>query len=387
MQAFETKESQVNQLGLITDEVKITKVEIYKYDIPLIEPFVISLGPIKASTNLLVRLVTDVGLVGCGECSPYVYITGETQESCYVMALKIARLIKGKNPFHLRNILKEIDSAITGNRTVKSAFDMALHDLVGQLLGVPLYALLGGSKDRIIYTDHTIGLGKPQVMAEKASKIKERDFSQIKVKLGTERELDIERIRGIRAAAGDEIAIRIDANQGWDYVTAIKVLKAIEPFNIQFCEAPVPHWNTNDLAKIRQESPIPIMADESLFDHRDAMKLARANAVDFFNIKLAKSGGVSNALKIMHIAEAAGIKCQLGAMGESRLAMTAAAHLGLVSDQISYFDLDSPLMQSEDAVVGGITYHAGGRVEVPDLPGLGAGIDPDFLSRAESTII
>ena len=142
-----------------------------------------------------------------------------------------------------------------------------------------------------------------------------------------------------------------------------------------------------DLPKVRENSPIPIMADESLFDHHDAFRLARMGACDFFNIKFSKSGGINNALKIIAIAESAGIKCQFGCMSETRFALTALMHLVLARDTVVHYDMDSSLMLDADPVVGGIQYNEGGRWVLEDKPGIGASFDENYLATMEKAII
>jgi L-alanine-DL-glutamate epimerase-like enolase superfamily enzyme len=186
---------------------------------------------------------------------------------------------------------------------------------------------------------------------------------------------------------GPHYPIRIDANQGWDTITAIETLKALEPYGIEHCEEPIPHWNNRELVKVRENSPIPIMADESVFDHHDAFRLASMGACDYFNIKFSKSGGMCNALKIVAVAEAAGIKCQVGCMSESRFALTALMHLVQARDTIVHYDMDSSLMLDADPVTGGIKYQGAGQWTLGESPGIGAGFDEAFLGSMEKTTI
>jgi len=366
---------------------KITKVEIIKLNIPYKEPFVISLGVIESATNVAIKIHTDSGLTGIGECAPFVYIVGETQETVFELSKQIGKLLKGKDPFAIEDRLAEIDRAIMGNYTMKSAFDMALYDLLAKKARLPLYKLLGGSKNREIYTDMTISIGSPEKVAKDAMEFKNAGFPAIKVKLGTTTKDDVARIKAIRDAVGSDYTIRIDANQGWDAVTAINTLKALEKYNIEHCEEPIPHWNTKELVRVRENSPISIMADESVFNHYDAFKLASMGACDFFNIKFSKSGGIYNALKINAIAEASGIKCQVGCMSESRYALTALMHFVFSSKNIVHYDIDSSLMLAEDPVVGGIEYKGKGKWELSDAIGIGADFKEDTLDKMEKVII
>ncbi|MCK5536544.1 MAG: dipeptide epimerase, partial [Bacteroidales bacterium] len=245
---------------------EITKIEIIKLNIPYKEPFVISLGVINSATNVVVKIHTNTGLVGIGECAPFVYIVGETQETVFELSKQIAGMLKGKNPFEIEDRLFEIDRAVDGNPTMKSAFDMALYDLLAKEAGLPLYKLLGGSNTREIYTDMTISIGSPEKMAKDALDFKNAGFPAIKAKLGTNTKDDLARVKAMREAVGEGFPIRIDANQGWDTVTAINTLKAIAPYDIEHCEEPIPKWNFQDLRKVRENSPISIMADESVFN-------------------------------------------------------------------------------------------------------------------------
>jgi len=365
----------------------ITKVEVFKLNIPYREPFVISLGVIPEATNVVIRIYTSTGLIGTGECAPFVYIVGETQETVFELAKKPGKLLIGKDPFAIEDRLGEIDRAVKGNYTMKSAFDMALYDLLALRADLPLYRLLGGSNTREVYTDMTISIGSPEKMADDALAFQKAGFPAIKVKLGTSMKEDLERIRAIRDAVGKDYPIRIDANQGWDTLTAISTLKALAPYDIEHCEEPIPHWNTRDQVKVRENSPISIMADESLFDHHDAFRLAHMGACDYFNIKYSKSGGIRNALKIIAIAEASGIKCQVGCMSESRFGLTALMHLVAAREQIVYFDMDSSLMLAEDPVVEGLKYQGSGKWILEDHPGIGASFDTAYLENMEKVSI
>ena len=369
------------------ENLKIDKTEVIELNIALKEPISISLGTVHLAENIIIKIHADNGLVGIGEASPEINIVGETQSAEFEIAKLLAAGLKGKDPLAIEDRLRDLDRTIQGNYTIKSAFDMALYDLLAKKASLPLYQLLGGGNAREIYTDMTVYLGSPERMAEQALEYKKAGFPTIKVKLGTSEEEDIERIRAIRAAIGNEIPLRIDANQGWDTVTAIKILKALAPFNIDHCEEPIPHWNNTDLRRVRDNSPIPIMADESMFDHRDAFRLASMGACDYFNIKFAKSGGIHNAIKINAIAEAAGIKTQVGCMSESRYALTALSHFVAAKNNVIYFDIDSSLSHAEDPVTGGIQYKGKGKWELPQVPGIGGDFDPEFLEKMKKTII
>jgi L-Ala-D/L-Glu epimerase len=369
------------------EQVTIQQVELYKLSIPLIEPFVTSLGRDDNAENVLVKIITKAGITGFGECSPYMPINGESIDTCYAVGQYFAQLLKGKNALAIEECIVAMDKLIYGNTSIKSAFDMALYDIASQNAGLPLYKFLGGSNDKTIITDYTVSIGDPKKMAADAMKIKAEGYPAIKIKLGNNGELDVARIKAIRESVGNTIPLRIDANQGWSVEEAIKTLQALGKYDIQHCEEPIARWNFMQLPRVKRESPIPIMADECCGDEHDAERLIALNACDYFNIKLGKSGGIFKALKMVKLAEQAHIRLQVGAMLESRLAMTAFAHFSLCSPIIEHFDFDTALMFSEDPVSGGIVYEKNGVVKVPEVIGLGARVEEEWLKKFEKIIV
>ncbi|MEJ0103005.1 MAG: dipeptide epimerase [Bacteroidota bacterium] len=367
--------------------MRITQIELYKLFVPLKEPFVISLGPVYNAENVLVVIRTNQGITGYGECSPFMSINGESADTGMVVGRYFAKVLIDKNPLLIEDHIAAMDKIIYGNSSIKSAFDIALYDIASQQAGVPLYKFIGGDKNKTIITDYTVSIGDPGKMAADAVKIKKEGYPAIKIKLGKNGEMDVLRIKAIREAVGDEIPLRIDANQGWDIEEAIATLKALAQFNIQHCEEPIARWAFMQLSRVRRESPIPVMSDESCGDEHDAERLIQLGACDYMNIKLGKSGGLFKALKMVTLAEAANIHLQVGAFMESRLAMTAFAHFSLCSPAIVHYDFDTALMFSEDPVSGGIVYKENGVIEVPEIPGLGAFIDEKWLEKMEKVVI
>ncbi|MCY1719490.1 dipeptide epimerase [Prolixibacteraceae bacterium Z1-6] len=365
----------------------ITKIEIYESPIKLKEPFVISLGPMDYAQNVVIVIRTNKGITGFGECSPFMTINGESMETCFIVAQYLAKILKGKNPINIEECSMAMDKVIYGNSSIKSAFDIALYDIAAQQAGVPLYKYLGGHNNKKMQIDYTISLGETDKMVEDAKKIIAGGFEIIKVKLGHSKGKDIKSIRLIREAVGPNVPIRLDANQGWTAKETPAILNELAPYNIQHCEEPIPRWDFMELPAICKNSPIPIMADETCCDHHDAKRLIQLEACHRINIKLSKSSGIFKALKIIELAEAADMEIQIGGFLESRLGFTASAHLALASDTIVYYDFDTPLMMVEDPVSGGIQYDKNGRITLPETPGLGASIHPDFLKRLKMTVV
>jgi L-alanine-DL-glutamate epimerase-like enolase superfamily enzyme len=302
------------------------------------------------------------------------------------MAKDFAALWKGKAAESIEERMNELHAFTAFNSTIKSAFDMALYDLAAKKANQPLYQFLGGIK-KDIETDLTIGIDTPENMASRAVQFKEDGVRMIKIKLGKNGKEDVERVKKIREAVGEEVILRIDANQGWDFDTAFDALVGMGPYNVQFCEQPMRHWDDHKLPLLRKQSPVKIMADESVFDHHDAARLIREHACDYINIKFAKSGGILEAMEIDKCAKGHKIPCMMGGMLESRLALTAFAHFALAHDNIIFHDMDTCLLgHKTDPVTGGVRFR-GYFLEIPDTPGLGADVDEAFLQQCEKITV
>lgn len=365
--------------------MKIIKTEIYKFSIPM-QPFTIATGTMDFAQNIFIRVHTDAGYYGVGECSAFPMIVGETQATCFEMAKDFAKIWKSKNALDIEGRMNELHAFTAFNATIKSAFDMALYDLAAKQVAMPLYQFLGGGKKEM-ETDLTIGIDTPAAMAATALNYKIQGVRIIKIKLGKNGAEDIERIKQTRSAVGDDLLLRIDANQGWSFETAVRVLQEIGKYNIQFCEQPMRHWDDDKLPALRKLSPIKIMADESVFNHHDAKRLIRAGACDYVNIKFSKSGGILEAKKINAVCEQHHIPCMMGGMLESRIALTAFAHFSLAHENIIFYDMDTFMLGHKlDPVKGGLLYH-GFIPAIPDTPGIGADADDDYLKGLEKVTI
>lgn len=363
----------------------ITHTTIYRYSIKM-EPFVIATGTMHYAQNVFIRIHTNNGFYGVGECSAFPMIVGETQDTCLVIARAFAKLLKGKNPLDLADRLLDMETFIAYNNTIKSAFDMALHDIAAKAAMLPLYQFLGGEK-RTIETDMTVGIASAEVMTRLAMQYEKDGANILKIKLGKNVTEDVQRIQSIRTAISPATRLRIDANQGWSFDEALYALTAMKDFDIQFCEQPMRTWYNDALPALCRQSPIPIMADESCYNEHDARMLIEAKACHSINIKLAKSGGLATAKKIHDTAATAGIPCMMGGMLESRLALTAKLHFVYASPNIKFYDMDTcKLGHLEDPVVGGATY-TGFYLVLDDAPGIGADVDESYLQSCEQCVI
>jgi L-alanine-DL-glutamate epimerase-like enolase superfamily enzyme len=366
---------------LATSPLIITQVDIYRFSIPM-EPFTIATGTMDHAQNVFIRVHTNAGFYGVGECSAFPVIVGETQDTCLIMAREFGKLWIGKDALDIPGRLQDLHNFTAGNTTIKSAFDIALYDIAAKNAGLPLYQFLGGEK-REIESDITIGIATPAIMAEKALVFKGLGAKILKVKLGKNTVEDVERIKWIREAIGEEIKIRIDANQGWSFEDAAYALQAMGNYAIEFCEQPMRTWYDDRLPELMQLSPVKIMADESVYNHHDARKQINSGSCHYINIKMAKSGGIYEAKQIHDLAAEKGIACMMGGMLESRIALSAKLHFVYASPNIKFYDMDTCMIgHLQDPCVGGVTYN-GYKLNISDAPGIGADADEAFLAKCE----
>lgn len=324
-------------------------------DLKLTVPFRISRGVQYTSPNAIVQ-INHEDVTGLGEASPAEYY-GESLETVLACVSLFAGNL-GDDPFAIEDILNRLDEIIGLNPSAKAAVDMALYDIIGKMLNVPLYKLLGLNPNNAAYTSFTIGLDTPENMAKKAAAA--HDYPILKIKVGTKQDIEIiKAIRDVSAAT-----IRVDANTGWTPKEAIRNINALAPYNIEFVEQPVPAHDLDGLKLIRENVPVPIIADESCVTVDNIPRVA--GCVDGINIKLMKCGGIRHALKMIHTARAHNLQVMIGCMIESSLAITAAAHL---TPLVDYADLDGHLLIDNDPY-SGVTVEKG-KLILPDGPGLG----------------
>lgn len=330
-------------------------------DLKLTTPFRISRGVQNTSPNVVVQVQYNEH-VGYGEAAPDEYY-GENQETVLSCITTFAGNL-GDDPFLIEDIMSNLDHLIRLHPAAKAAVDMALYDLVGKILHVPLYKLLGLNPKHTPQTSFTLGIDTPENMAKKA--LLARDYPILKVKVGTKHDLEnLEAIREVSSAI-----IRVDANTAWTPKEAIRMINALAPYNIEFIEQPVAPRDLEGLRLIRENVPVPIIADESCVTIEDIPRLA--GCVDGVNFKLMKSNGITNVLKMIHVARAHNLRVMIGCMIESSLAITAAAHL---TPLVDYADLDGHLLIDNDPYEG--VKVVNGKLMLPDAPGLGVRIKPD----------
>jgi L-alanine-DL-glutamate epimerase-like enolase superfamily enzyme len=355
--------------------VRIKDIRMGRLAIPLKKPFKTALRSTDAVFTNIIEIRTDGGYSGLGEAPPTAAITGDTDESIRgALFSRIAPAITGRDASDLNGCLDAVMGSVVGNASAKAAADIALHDLWGKILGAPLWRLFGGGAGsaREILTDYTISLNPPDEMACDALEAVRDGYGALKIKVGDDFRLDMTRLEAIREAVGGGVTLRVDANQGWRPKEAVRAIKFMEDagLDIELVEQPVAKHDVEGLKRVTDSVDTVILADESAASPLDAMRLISMRAADMINIKLMKSGGLRGARAICAMAAASGVDCMIGAMMESKLAITAAAHLAAAERAITKYDLDPPILCASDPVRGGASYD-GPRVSVPGAPGLG----------------
>ncbi len=317
--------------------------------------FRIAVGASHGHANTLVRIEHE-GIEGLGEASPSHYY-GENR-ALVEAALAAWTPCLGEDPFDLDAIEARMHAVLRGHGAAHAAIDMALHDWIGKRLGLPVWRLLGLDRERTPLSCVTLGMAAPEEMERKLETV--LDFPMIKVKLGAPG--DIDNLRRIRARYRGRI--RVDANTAWRPSDAVRALREIEPLGIDLVEQPVAREDLDGLRWVRERSPIPVYADESC--HRLADLANLAGRVDGVNLKLMKTGGIREMLRMIHAARAHGLGVMLGSMIESSLALSAAAQLAPLADHL---DLDGHWLLRDDPFAGAPAER--GRIVLSDLPGLG----------------
>ena len=330
---------------------------------------------------ILVKIHTDDGIIGIGEAVPMPAYSGQTIGGViealngYLIPALLEAPIESIEGLHQR-----MNTAIKEQPMAKAALDIAYHEVVGKMQGVPVYQLLGGAYRKMIPLSWAIGLGSPEAIIHEAQDAISRGFRTIKIKIGLDAERDLEVLARLRESIGPDIQLRVDANEGYDYVTARSTLQKMQAYTLQLIEQPLPRWDVRGIRDLRSRLDTPILADESLLTIQDAMTLCQENAADLFNIKLMKLGGLRPALKVAAIAEAAGIPCMVGSMPELGVATMAGVHFAKAIPGVSYpCELIGPLMAKLGIVAGDLFSLQNEEIVAiaSSLPGLGLDLLPE----------
>lgn len=351
---------------------RIEQVACHRVSVPLHTPFVTALRRTTTTDSLLVQVTDDDGVSGWGEAPQVWQVTGDSvagSQACVEGPL--AALLVGADPDDLVDLTARARGAVARNFAAKAAVDVALHDLAARRLGVPLPRLLG-SATRQVPTDVTLSAGTAADLAEAAAARRADGFTVLKMKVGTDPRTDVERVLGARAAVGPDVALRLDANQGWKAKDAVRVIRDLEDAGagVEVVEQPVRGEDLDALAWVTERVSTPVMADESVYGLRDLVEVIRRRAADMVNVKLAKSGGIGPARTLLELARAHDMGTIVGSMMETHVGVGAAASLVAALGTTAVPDLDAAWWSASSPVRGGLRYE-GASVVLPDAPGLG----------------
>jgi muconate cycloisomerase len=340
-----------------------------------------ALGPAAVSDYTIVFVDTDADITGIGEvCSVF------KRRGALLRAdvdLVLAPAVIGEDPFRIAHIVQKMDRALDGTEEAKAGVEMALWDIVGKALGTPVYNLLGGKVRERVPLSYSIPFGTPEQMATFAVERVKAGHKTIKVKVGSENgPRDIAAVRDIRDAIGPDIKLRVDGNMGWPTAKhAIRMIRAMEPWNLELVEQPLPAHDLDGMAEVRRNIGVPLMADESIRSPRSAMEVIRRGAADIANVYVTEAGGLLNAMRIFAMCEAAGMPCMIGSMPEFGIGTAAQIHLGVAMTNLGLdSDTCGVLYHEEDLLANPLRLEDGFSYP-PNGPGLGVEIDQRVFER------
>jgi L-alanine-DL-glutamate epimerase-like enolase superfamily enzyme len=350
--------------------MRIVRVEAWPVELRLIEPYTIAYETVEEVTNLFVRVITDGSQVGYGCAAPAPEVTGEDpREVLAVLRGAAADELAGADPLRYGIPLERLRQPLAAYPSALAAVDMALHDLLGKIAGLPLWQLLGGYRRRIL-TSVTLGIRPLEVTEEEARRRLAEGFRCLKIKGGLDPEEDAERVHRVRAAVGREVELRFDANQGYTEQQALRFIDAVASAGLTVLEQPTPKRDLDSLARVAAASQLPVMADESMMNLDDAYRLTGPRRVRLLNVKLMKVGGIAETLRISAVARSTGAEVMVGCMDEAALAIAAGLAAVLARPNLRYADLDGHLDLVDDPSAGAVVLEDG-YLSATGRPGLG----------------
>ena len=367
--------------------MKITRIETRIVEIPVTTPYIFSHGVLKSFSNVLVWLHTDCAVTGTGECSfvPGGGVSEETPESTKpLIDTYLGPALVGEDPFAVERIHQRMDAVVPRNLVAKSGIDLALWDCLGKAVGQPACNLLGGMGDPKILCTYTLSIDTPEKMAEYALFRKGQGYRTLVIKIGHDADQELLRLRLVREAVGDQVNLRLDANEAYWPDQAISLIRRMEPYRPEFVEEPVKRWDLDGMSRVARAVGVPISSDESNTSLDTVLNIIRKGAAGIINIKISKNGGLYRSKKIAAVAESAGIPCIVGGANTYEIGRQASRHFAVSTGQ-AQMGLGSegcaPASQSkvDDVTKSVLTYEdvrrGSGFVSVIPGPGLGVELD------------
>ena len=346
-------------------------------------------GDVAGIRSVILEVATDGGLTGWGEASPWPVFTGTVEGNAAALHVYLRPHLIGADPVQVEKHLKTADRIVVGCPEAKAALETALLDVVGQMTGLSIAELVGGRHRDTVPVSFSVANPDFDADLDDVARIHEDGVRLFKLKTGfAEPAFDRMRLERLRERYGDAVSLRIDYNQGLRATDAIRILRDLEPFDPAFIEQPVKRHERDALAAITRAIDTPIMADESVFDPREALDGVERRLADVFSLKIMKSGGIRRALEVAAIARIGGIDVYGGCMFETGIAHAAGAqlmaalpelHLGCEFYMSTYYVREDVLAEPFPV--------RDGLVHVPAGPGLGVSVDPDRLARYRTDLL
>lgn len=342
---------------------------------PIVQPFQdkdwrFALSSLSEGRGLLLEIQTSEGITGLGYAGAALHM-GEVREGMQaVLEQLFAPILEGKDPFDIEAVMGKIERSVLGFPRTKSAVEVALFDIMGKALNRPVYQLLGGLYRDSIPVVRIIPIKDPLDMARNAEQVVAEGYRYLKVKVGVDPRLDVERVAAIRKAVGPDVGITLDANQGWTPPAAIDVLRRVEEFDIALIEQPVRSDDYGGLAQVRAAVNIVVEADESAKSLADIFRLAQTDCVDAVSLKTPKLGGLRAVKKGAAICQAANLRCRMGMGGTTRLAAAADMHVIASTPNIDFACEVGEFARMELDPTEGVEI-VDGTLRAPTGPGLG----------------
>jgi muconate cycloisomerase len=337
---------------------------------------------------VLVRITDDSGAVGTGQMRPLNPWMGETTEAVLVAIRDyFGPALLGREPRDRTAIHADLAERLPGTQVALCVVDLALWDLMGQLAGQPVAALLGGTVDADIPMEWSVGLASPEQMVEEAKRaVSHFGCEVVCLKVGREDwRTDVEVASAVRDAIGPDVRLGIDANEGYDEATTVRVMRGLADADIGYLEQPLPRTQLEGLARLRAKLDVAIFVDESVFTPEDALRVARAGACDTIVLKLYKNGGITGAQRVAHVAAAAGIGVNVGGTAQgSQLEAAAAAHLCVsLANHVfaAEFIMGLDAVEADPLFDEPIVDFASGFSRLRDAPGFGAALTDEEIER------
>jgi len=363
--------------------MKITRVEAFPIHAPRAQRFAGARAVLTHSDFALVSIETDEAITGYGEISSALYYYRLGPSHAYDVKAYLGPALLGSDPLMIPSLVERMDRALSGGRQAKSGIEMALWDIAGKAAGLPVYRLLGGKARPAVPLNWTVGLSEPGESADEAARyVEQHGMRSIRLKIGRQGDIDARSCQAVRQRLGPAFTIRVDANEYYrSSKEAIQAIRRIEEWDLQLVEQPLAAHDLAGHAEVRAAVSTRIGLDESIQSPRDAISAIQARAGDVFNVYVSESGGLLRAQQIIAIAEASGIPCLIGTMGELQIASAAAAHLGVACANLPFTcDLVGPLRYDESIIREPLRIEDG-FLYAPETPGLGVTPDWEVINR------